>query len=102
MSTLHIVNKSPFERNSLTSCIGHLGKDDAVLLIEDAVVAARDGSAVAPLVRDALKNGPVYVLAPDLAARAIKRDSVIAGMKLIDYHGFVELAVQHARTQSWL
>lgn len=102
MSTLHIVNKSPFERNSLTSCIGHLGKDDAVLLIEDAVVAARDGSTVVPLVREALKNGPVYVLAPDLAARAIKCEGVIAGMKLIDYRGFVELAAQHTRTQSWL
>lgn len=102
MSTLHIVNKSPFERNSLTSCIGHLGKDDTVLLIEDAVMAARDGSTVAPLVREALENGPVYVLAPDLAARAIKRDDVIAGMKLLDYRGFVELAARHARTQSWL
>ena len=99
---LHIVNKSPFERNSLKSCVDHLAGDDAVLLIEDAVVAARDGSAVAPLVREALKNGPVYVLAPDLAARAVKREAVIAGMKLVDYRGFVELAAQHARTQSWL
>lgn len=102
MSTLHIVNKSPFERSSLASCIGHLGKDDAVLLIEDAVVAARDGSTVAPLIREALTNGPVYVLAADLAARAIKREGVISGMKLVDYRGFVELAAQHARTQSWL
>ncbi len=102
MSTLHIVNKSPFERNALTNCIGHLVKDDAVLLIEDAVVAARDGSTAAPLVREALKNGPVYVLAPDLAARAIKQEGVIAGMKMVDYRGFVELATQHTRTQSWL
>jgi tRNA 2-thiouridine synthesizing protein B len=102
MSTLHIVNKSPFERNALASCIGHLAKDDAVLLIEDAVVAARDGSTVAPLVREAMKNGPVYALAPDLAARAIKREGVIAGMELIDYRGFVELAARHTRTQSWL
>jgi tRNA 2-thiouridine synthesizing protein B len=102
MSTLHIVNKSPFERNSLASCIGHLGKDDAVLLIEDAVVAARDGSTAAPLVREALTSGLVYVLAPDLAARGIKNEGVVAGMKLIDYRGFVELAAQHSRTQSWL
>ena len=102
MSTLHIVNKSPFERNSLASCIGHLGKDDAVLLIEDAVVAARDGSTAASLIREALTNGPVYVLWPDLAARAIKREGIIAGMKLVDYRGFVELAAEHTRTQSWL
>ena len=102
MSTLHIVNKSPFERNSLESCIGHLGQDDAVLLIEDAVVAARDGSDVAPLVRAALKNASVYVLAADLAARAIKHEGVIAGMKLVDYRGFVALVAEHTRTQSWL
>jgi tRNA 2-thiouridine synthesizing protein B len=102
MSTLHIVNKSPFERNSLASCIGHLGKDDAVLLIEDAVVAARDGTTVAPLIREALKNGPVYVLGPDLAARAVKREGIIVGTQLIDYRGFVELAAEHTRTQSWL
>jgi tRNA 2-thiouridine synthesizing protein B len=102
MSTLHIVNKSPFERNSLASCVGHLGKDDAVLLIEDAVVAARSGSGAASLVHTALKNGSVYVLAADLAARAIKCESVIAGMKVVDYRGFVELAAEHTRTQSWL
>jgi tRNA 2-thiouridine synthesizing protein B len=102
VSTLHIVNKSPFERNSLKSCIDHLAVSDAVLLIEDAVVAAKNGSAVAPLVQEALKNGPVYVLGADLAARAIKRDDVIAGMKLVDYRGFVELAANHKCTQSWL
>jgi tRNA 2-thiouridine synthesizing protein B len=102
VSTLHIVNKSPFERNALKSCIAHLGASDAVLLIEDAVVAAKVGSQVAPLVQEALKKGPVYVLGADLAARAIKNDDVIAGLKLVDYRGFVDLAAEHKCSQSWL
>lgn len=102
MSTLHIVNKSPFERSSLKSCIDHLAGEDAVLLIEDAVVAAQDGSSVVPLVREAMSKGPVYVLGPDLAARAVKRERLVAGTKIVDYQGFVELTVQHKRTQTWL
>ena len=102
MSTLHVVNKSPFERNALKSCIEHLGESDAVILIEDAVVAAKSGSVVMPLMQNALKKIPVYVLGADLAARAIKQEDVIAGMKLVDYHEFVELATRHQCTQSWL
>ena len=45
---LHIVNKSPYERNSLTSCLAHTGKGSALILIEDAVYAAtRDLCGVA-------------------------------------------------------
>lgn len=102
MSTLHIVNKSPFERNSLKSCVDHLNRGDAVLLIEDGVVAAKNGSILAALVQKALDNGGVYVLGPDLAARGIRREDVIAGMELVDYSGFVKLAVQHKRSNSWL
>ena len=44
MSTLHTVNKSPFERNSLRTCLGHLTVGDAVLMIEDGVIGARKGA----------------------------------------------------------
>ncbi len=47
MSTLHTVNKSPFERNALQGCVGHLTAGDAVLMIEDGVLGARDGSSAA-------------------------------------------------------
>lgn len=43
MSTLHTVNKSPFEKNALKSCLGHLCSGDAVLMIEDGVFGARRG-----------------------------------------------------------
>lgn len=40
MSTLHTVNKSPFERNSLDTCLLLIKNDSTVLLIEDGVAGA--------------------------------------------------------------
>jgi len=37
---LHIVNKSPGERATLSSCLAHVRPGHSVLLIEDAVYAA--------------------------------------------------------------
>ena len=42
---LHIVNKSPLERNSLDSCLRIAAPGGAVLLIEDGVYAATRGNA---------------------------------------------------------
>jgi hypothetical protein len=35
MSVLHIVNKSPYDRNSLDACLRLAQPDSAILLIED-------------------------------------------------------------------
>ncbi len=102
MSTLHTVNKSPFDRNALQSCIGYLMAGDAVLMIEDGVVGARKGSSASATVQAALANGSVYALASDLAARGIQSEHLIEGVKLVDYGGFVDLVAQHARTVAWL
>ena len=45
MSTLNIVNKSPFDRNSLASCVRTMSDGDAILLIEDGVYAATAGTS---------------------------------------------------------
>ncbi len=102
MSTLHTVNKSPFEKNALKSCVGHLCPGDAVLMIEDGVLGARRGSSATSMVAAALHTGKVYALAADLAARGIKPQDVMAGIQLVDYGGFVDLVAQHARTAAWL
>jgi tRNA 2-thiouridine synthesizing protein B len=43
----------------------------------------------------------VYVLGPDLAARGLDGKAV-EGITVVDYAGFVDLTVNHDRTQSWL
>ncbi len=102
MSTLHTVNKSPFERSAFISALNHLKPGDAVLMIEDGVVGARKGSAFAGPLENAAKSCSVFVLGPDLAARGIRENDVIQGAKLVDYGGFVDLVTTHHRTQAWL
>lgn len=102
MPILHTVNKSPFEKGSLETCIAHALDGSAVLLIEDGVYAAADGTAVAPRVRDAMRRLKFYVLANDCKARGLGEDALIEGIEPVDYAGFVDLAVGHDNVQSWL
>lgn len=98
---LHIVNKSPFEKTALASCLARATKGSAVLLIEDAVYGATRGNAAEAAVKGAIGRVQVYALAPDLEARGMK-DRVIDGVKLVDYGGFVDLVAEHRTSQSWL
>jgi tRNA 2-thiouridine synthesizing protein B len=98
---LHIVNKSPTERNSLDSCLRLATKGSAVLLIEDAVYAATKGTAAAAKLQSAMADLKIYALAPDLNARGVA-DRVIEGVNLVDYGGFVDLVAEHNTCQSWL
>ena len=61
---LHTVNKSPFERNSLESCLRVAEDGAGVLLIEDGVYAAMDNTIVADLIKKRMGNVKFYVLGP--------------------------------------
>lgn len=99
---LHTVNKSPFEKNSLESCLQHAQKGSAVLLIEDGVFGATKGTKISDQVSEAMSNDiTVYALEGDLKARGVA-DKVMDGVKLVDYAGFVDLSVEHDKVQAWL
>ncbi|MDP2822526.1 MAG: sulfurtransferase complex subunit TusB [Sulfuritalea sp.] len=98
---LHIVNKSPHERDALDSCLRVAQNGGAILLIEDAVYAATRGDAAEARLRDALARCKVYALAPDLEARGMQ-DRVMEGVTTVDYGGFVDLVAEHKTCQSWL
>lgn len=98
---LHTVNKSPFDRNSLESCLKHAKKGAAILLIEDGIYGALKGTAVSKEVEEALKKVSIYALYPDIEARGMQ-DRALNGIKLIDYSGFVDLVAEHNTVQSWL
>ncbi len=102
MTILHTVNKSPFERNNLDSCLGHAQPGDAILLMEDAVFAAMTGTAVAGKIADAAKTFRVHVLGPDLKARGFDATHVVEGITVVDYGGFVDLAAQNKTVNAWL
>ena len=99
---LHTINKSPFEKNSLQTCL-RLAKPGAdILLIEDAVYAATRDTSVSDLVKAAIQEHSVYALGPDLAGRGIDEGSLLDGIKVVDYEGFVDLAAENDKVQSWL
>lgn len=100
MSILHTVNKSPFQKNDLASCLAHANADDAVLLIEDGVYGAISGTEAANQVSNA--QAKVYVLGGDLAARGIAENKIADGVSVVGYDGFVDLAAEHQAVNSWL
>ncbi len=98
---LHTVNKSPFERNALDSCLAHAKKGSAILLIEDGVYAALKGTAPAKKIEQTTKTVPVYALQADVEARGMT-GRVVDGVKMVDYGGFVDLVAEYPAVQSWL
>lgn len=99
---LHTVNKSPFEKSSLQSCLrlAYAGSD--ILLIEDGVYAATAGTVVESLLVAAMEKHCVYVLEPDLQVRGLDQLELIPGIRTVDYSGFVSLVVNNHAVHSWL
>jgi tRNA 2-thiouridine synthesizing protein B len=102
MSTLHTVNKSPFDRNTLEACLRLVTKGNSVLLIEDGVYGAMQGTSKSDVVEKALNDVAIYALGPDLKARGIDESKLIDGIKVVDYKGFVDLAVANDKVNAWL
>lgn len=97
---LHIVNKSPLINAALDSCLRVASGGD-LLLIEDAVYAATEGTLVEDRLRAAMSQFTVHVLQPDLEARGLA-DRLIDGVNRVDYGGFVDLVTHNDNCQSWL
>ena len=102
MAMLHTVNKSPFERNTLDSCIAMAKSGSSILLIEDGIFGALKGTSATDKVSNAMSNVTFYVLGPDLNARGMTEDQLIDGIKVVDYEGFVDLTAEHENVQAWL
>jgi len=101
MSILHTVNKSPFEKSSVGSCLAHAIDGSAILFYEDAVYAAMKGTSIAALVQGA-EGVKLYALGPDMKARGLSDEQIIDGIEIVDYNGFVDLAVEHDKVQAWV
>jgi tRNA 2-thiouridine synthesizing protein B len=99
---LHIVNKTPFDRNALDSCLRLAADGSSVLLIEDGVYAALAKAAQADKIAGRMENLSFYVLGPDLMARGLTDMTLIDGIEVVDYEGFVDLVADRDATQSWL
>ena len=73
----------------------------AILLSEDAVYAAMQGTA-ADAMHGAASRFEVYVLGPDLAARGVDPANLVDGVRVVDYGGFVDLVAEKGPgNQAW-
>lgn len=99
MTTLHTVNKSPYQDSALASCLRFAAPGSAILLLEDAVVAAVAGSTWSQAVAGA-GEFRWFVLAADLVARGLS-GKVLPGVCVVDDAGFVALVVEHDKTVAW-
>ncbi len=99
---LHIVNKSPYEKDSLELCLAYAQQASDVLLIEDGVYACLADARWSQRVSAAIGRVELYALKPDLQLRGIGPERCLAGVNLIEYHDFVALVAANDRVQSWL
>lgn len=90
---LYTINKSPLMFGNLNSALRIAPADAPILLYEDGVYAAVAGTASEDTIRQALEQHPVYALQADLEARGLT--SLVTGIQIIDYDGFVELIEEH-------
>ncbi len=100
MALLHTVNKSPYQCNTLESCLEHVGEGDVVLLIEDGVYAAVKGGKAAEMIARA-QGVKICALSADVKARGLA-DKLVDGVEVVDYGGFVDLVTETDKTQAWL
>jgi sulfur relay protein TusB/DsrH len=71
MGTLYLLTKSPWARREMSEWLPRVGEKDALLLIQDAVIALQ--SAPPDVARQLERMGPrLFALEADLAARAIE------------------------------
>jgi len=101
MSILHTVNKSPFEKSSLNSCLGYAREGSSVLLYEDGVYGAIKGTAIADKI-SGLSGVKIYALGPDLKARGVSPEKIVDGIEVVDYAAFVSLAAENDKVQAWV
>lgn len=93
---LHTINASP-SSNAFRECLRLVQKEDAVLLMGDAVYAAIQDTRVC---QDLFVSGAeILVLEADAVATGVI--TVISDVQLIGMPGFVELTERFPLQQAW-
>ncbi|GAA4355955.1 sulfurtransferase complex subunit TusB [Kangiella marina] len=85
MKTLYILNNPKL----FDQCRSAMSENDAMLLIENAVIVSRQLPAI--------EHG--FVLEEDLIARGLAQDT---DWTKVSYKGFVELTLEYDKSVSWL
>lgn len=94
---LFTLSNSP-QRSDLKALVSLIGEGDALLLMQDGVVAALASSQAFEQL--AVMAQPVYALREDLVARGLI-GQISHKIILIDYTGFVALTDKHTPHIAW-
>lgn len=94
---LHTLMTSPF-RCDVTALLRLLADGDDVLLLQDGVIAALEGSPAL----EALLNAPIslYVLQEDVEARGLSAQ-ISTNVVSVGYTDFVALVVKNPQQMTW-
>ena len=95
---LHIFTHSPFQSRAFDEAATIISKNDSILLIQDAVIAATVENSPIFSFRDA--GVKIYLLAEDLAARGLQ-EKLKMDVNVVDYKGFVGLTVECETQMKW-
>ena len=93
--TLHIITRSDSQSQNIHHCLSFIGKDDALLFIEDGVYCILNNTLKAKMLN---KGVQCYYLEADMAARGLPTGD---DLQTIDYNGFVTLTESHHPSQTW-
>jgi tRNA 2-thiouridine synthesizing protein B len=94
---LHTLSRSPWQ-SDIESLLRMAREGDVLLLIQDGVFAAIDGSRFVEI----LNNAPIktYALEEDIDARGLV-GQISANIDVVGYNHFVDLTVKHASQMNW-
>lgn len=94
---LHTLMSSPF-RCDMTAMLRMLAEGDDILLLQDGVIAALNGSSAL----EALQKAPIslYALREDLEARGLS-GQISSSVTVVDYTDFVALTVKNPQQMTW-
>jgi sulfur relay protein TusB/DsrH len=93
LSVLYIINTSATE--NLKRSLQRLTSNDALLLIESAVMIVNSGHLAETILSESIAEKNIYVLESDLLARGIQLSDQLRTIQRVAYDGVVRLAVAH-------
>ncbi|KML64730.1 sulfurtransferase complex subunit TusB [Pectobacterium peruviense] len=94
---LHTLSSSPYHAD-LDTLLRSLERGDALVLLQDGVIAALAGGDIIQRLLDSAVL--IYALQPDTEARGVT-EQISNSVTLIGYNEFVQLTVEHPQQLAW-
>lgn len=94
---LHLIFQSPID----IAVLERMDSGDVAVFLESAVLGVLQNGRLADVLAAKIGSNRLCVLSEDIAIRGILVSELVIGLEVIDYSGFVNLAVENQLIQSW-